>query len=284
MIPSVFSREQMVARQVVSARLPGTRRNRLPQADADADERDVRAWRCDAAVQIVSNGVGSVLARGTGTWIALQSLWPMNERRRAARFLLADPGVGSLRMVQDVEITYVGSHQAVVVAPSALPNGERLLLEIPAARHASPYTVLAHVADNRVVMDDGSLRREVRLKLVDATRRNRGFGGVQIPRGRSVMGALIRRVPVRVVEASTAGCVFESPSNVIEGSVGFVWMRTAIREHSEAVRVRRTSQTSDLLWQYRMAAEFLTLGPISPESLRGFATIVTAGPPAATDH
>jgi hypothetical protein len=201
----------------------------------------------------------------------------MNERRRAARFCLVDPGVGSLRMVQDVEITHVGSHQAVVVAPSALPNGERLLLEIPTARHTSPYTVLAHVVDNRVVMDDGSLQRQVRLKLVEGAQRDRGFAGVHVTRGRSVMGALIRRVPVRVVEASTAGCVFESPSKVIEGSVGFVWMRTAIREHSEAVRVRRTAPTSDPLWHYRMAAEFLTLGPISPDSLRGFATIMTAG-------
>ena len=60
------------------------------------------------------------------------------------------------------------------------------------------------------------------------------------------MGALIRRLPVRVVEASTAGCVFESPSIVVEGAVGFVQMRTSTQEHSEAVRVRRTSQTSDL--------------------------------------
>jgi hypothetical protein len=209
---------------------------------------------------------------------------PMIERRRAARFLLIDPGMGSLRMVQDVEITHVGSHHAVVIAPSALPSGERLLLEISTARHANPCTVLAHVVDNRAVMDDGALRRQVRLKLVEAARRGRELEGVQISRGRPVMGALIRRVPARVIEASTAGCVFESPSHVIEGSVGFVWMRTAIHEHSEAVRVRRTSQTSDLLWQYKMAAEFLTLGPISPDSLRGFATIVAAGSPAATQE
>ena len=75
------------------------------------------------------------------------------------------------------------------------------------------------------------------------------------------MGALIRRVPVRVVETSTTGCLVESPSIFVEGTVGFVEMRTATHNCSEAVRVRRTSQTSDIVWQYRMAAEFLTLGP-----------------------
>ena len=93
------------------------------------------------------------------------------------------------------------------------------------------------------------------------------------------MATLIRRVPVRVVEASTAGCVFESPSALIEGTVGFVQTRTSTHDCSEAVRVRRTSETSDTAWPYRMAAEFLTLGPASPDSLRGLATIMRVGPP-----
>jgi hypothetical protein len=97
-----------------------------------------------------------------------------------------------------------------------------------------------------------------------------------------MMGALFRRIPVRVIEASSTGCVFESPAVVLEGAVGFVRMRTATDERSDAVRVRRTSQTSDLVWQYRIAAEFLTLGPTSPESLRGLATVMSVGSSAAT--
>jgi hypothetical protein len=185
-------------------------------------------------------------------------------------------------MVQDVEITYIGSRQAVVVAPAALPSGERLLLEIPTASRATPCLVLVHVVDNRVVMDDGSLRWQVRLNRVRRTPRDRGFEGVLIPRGRPVTGALIRRLPVRVVQTSTAGCVFESRSMVIEGSVGFIRMRSAIHEHSEAVRVLRMSQSSNSVWHYRMAAEFLTLGPKSPDSFRGVATIMSVGSPAAT--
>jgi hypothetical protein len=206
----------------------------------------------------------------------------MIERRRAERLHLVDPGVGSLRLVQDVEITQIRSHHAVVIAPFPLPQGERLLLEIPVARNATPCAVLVRVVDNRIVMDDGSLRRQVRLQMVQRAPRDRGFEGVRITRGRSVMGALIRRVPVRVVETSSAGCVFESPSIVIEGAVGFIQTRTSTHDHSEAVRIRRTLQTSNSVWHYRMAAEFLTLGPTSPDSFRGLATVMSVGSPAAT--
>ncbi len=192
--------------------------------------------------------------------------------------------MGTLRMVQDIEIAQLGADHAVVIAPGPLPRGERLLLEIPVALNAPPCTVLVRVVDNRVVIDDGSLRRRVRLKVVKRSPRGRAFDGVRIPRGRSVIGALIRRLPVRVVETSTSGCVFESPSVVVEGAVGFVQMRTSTHDRSEAVRVRRTSQTSNLVWEYRMAAEFLTLGPTSPASLRGLATIMTTCSPAATDY
>jgi hypothetical protein len=205
----------------------------------------------------------------------------MIERRRAERFPLIESGVGSLRMVQDVEIAQLGSHNAIVIAPGPLPRGERLLLEIPTARDAHVCTVLVRVVDNRVVMDDGSLRRRVHLKMVHPAPRDSRFEGVLTEWGRSVVGAVIRRVPVRVVEASTGGCVFESPSIVIEGAVGFVRIKSSTHDHSEAVRIRRTLQTSNSVWQYRMAAEFLTLGPTSPDSLRGLATVMSVGFPAA---
>ena len=237
----------------------------------------------DEVVPKVKEWVETAAACRAGTLVAVLRLGSqMIEHRRAERFHLVDPAVGSLRMVQDVEIAQLRSRQAIVIAPGPLPRGERLLLEIPVARDAHPCTVLVRVVDNRVVMDDGSLRRQVRLQVIERAPRDRGLEGVRIPRGRSVMGALIRRVPVRVVETSTTGCVFESPSIVIEGSVGFVQTRTSTHDRSEAVRVRRTSQSSNSVWQYRMAAEFLTLGPKSPDSFRGLATIMSVGSPAAT--
>lgn len=214
--------------------------------------------------------------------LSQQSGTPMIERRRAERVHLVNPGVGSLRTMQDVEIARLGSHHAVVIAPAPLPCGERMLLEIPVARDAHICTVLVRVVSNRVVMDDGLLRRLVRLQMVPRAPRDRGFEGVQIPRNGSLMGALSRRVPVRLVEASTAGCLFESPSVVLEGAVGFVHMRTVTHDRSEVVRIKRSSETSNPVWPYRTAAEFLTLGPTLPDSLCGLATIMSVGSPAAT--
>ena len=205
----------------------------------------------------------------------------MIERRQAARMQFAQPGIGSLRLVQDVQIARLGSQHAVVIVPRQLPHGERLLLDIWVTHDGKPHTVLVHVVSNRVVMDDGALRWQARLKMVQPAPRG-GFEGVQLTPSRHALGALIRRVPVRVVEASIAGCVFESPSAVVEGAVGFVQTRTAIHDCSEAVRIRRTSETSDQAWPYRMAAEFLTVGPVSPDSLRGLAAVMSVGSPRTT--
>jgi hypothetical protein len=208
----------------------------------------------------------------------------MIERRRTERVHLADPGVGTLRTVQDVEIARLGSYHVVVIAPGPLPCGERMLLEIPVARDGHVPTALVRVVSNRVVMDDGLLRRRVRLEVVQRTPRDRGFEGVRIPRHRPLMGGLYRQLPVRLVEASTGGCFFESPAVVIEGTVGFVRLRTVTHDRSEAVRIKRTSETANTVWPYGMAAEFLTLGPTSPDSLRGLATIMSLGSPAATER
>ena len=217
------------------------------------------------------------LACPTGTPVAARQVGsPMIERRQAARMQFVQPGVGSLRLVQDVQIARLGSHHAVVIVPRQLQEGERLLLEIWVSHDAKPYTVLVHVVSNQLVMDEGSLRWQARLKMVQPVPRG-GFGGVHVGPDRRLIGALIRRVPVRVVEASTAGCVFESPFAVNEGTVGFLQTRTATHDCSEAVRVRRMSETSDSAWAYRMAAEFLTLGPVSLDSLRGLATIMSVG-------
>lgn len=280
MIKCVYGNDKRVAlsrAQVVAAwdqtKRPAPGRRRRHQHDLRTREGLAIVDRC-ARSAAHAKWAHRLLSRQPGS--------PMIERRRAERFHLVDAGVGSLRMVQDVEILQLGSTRAVVIAPGPLPRGERLLLEIPAALDAPPCTLLVRVLDNRVVMDDGSLRRQVHLKMVQAPARGWRFEAARTRRRGLVMGALLRRIPVRLVEASTAGCIFDSPSVVVDGAVGFVRMRTSIDERSEAVRIKRSSKTSNLVWPYRLAAEFLTLGPPSPDSLRGLATIMSVGSPAAT--
>jgi hypothetical protein len=127
------------------------------------------------------------------------------------------------------------------------------------------------------------LRREVRLLITarpgeadDAPER---FARLE-DRRKPIGGAVIRRVPVRIVQVSTSGCMWESPSTLDEGIVGFVDVRTSGQRHTEAVRVLRTLRSMGPLWPYRMAVEFLTLGPTSPDSLRGVAALVAVSAPS----
>ena len=70
------------------------------------------------------------------------------------------------------------------------------------------------------------------------------------------------------------------PTPLEEGSVGFVEVRTPGQQRTEAVRILRTQRAGGTSWPYRMAIEFLTLAPLSPESLRGVAAVIATGVPS----
>jgi hypothetical protein len=213
----------------------------------------------------------------------------MTERRRGERYRLTEPGIGSFRVVQDVDIIHLDSESAVVVAGGGIPPGERLLLNIPVDRGCAPCTRLVLAVDVSVRLDDDALRREVRLKILPRE------GETEIPidgqaliadaaAGRAVIGAVIRRVPVRLLQVSVSGCLWETPVPLDAGAVGFVELQSARSRHSEAVRILYSARSAGVLWRYRTAAEFLTLGPPSIGSLRGVATIIATRIPATGHH
>jgi hypothetical protein len=206
----------------------------------------------------------------------------MNERRRGERHRLAQPGMGTMSVVQDVEITHLDAAESVVIASRRIPRGERLLLTLPDISGGESHTRLACAASSRVVLRGAALRQEVRLLITpragDSADAIEQFA-MQAQRGRSVSGALMRRVPVRIVQVSASGCLWESPCSLDEGAVGFVYLRASGHHHSEAVRVLRTTGSTMTRWPYQMAVEFLTLSPLSPDSLRGVAALVAVGTP-----
>ena len=87
----------------------------------------------------------------------------MVERRRSERQVLEHPGMGTICVIQDVDITYVDAKECVVIALRSIPHGERLLLAIPDDAGGEAHTRLVRVATSRVVLRGGALRREVRL-------------------------------------------------------------------------------------------------------------------------
>ena len=207
----------------------------------------------------------------------------MNERRRGERNILSQPGMGTVRVTQDVEVTRLDSMEASVITTQTLPVGERVLLEIPDERSAISKARLFRTVKTRFVFKDGRLRREVQLAII-------GHTGVPEARPAAepirvstspMIAAISRRVPVRLVEVSTSGCLCDAPTPLEEGSVGFVEVRTPGQQRTEAVRILRTQRAGGTSWPYRMAIEFLTIAPLSPESLRGVAAVIATGVPSA---
>jgi hypothetical protein len=205
----------------------------------------------------------------------------MNERRRGERNVFAHPGMGTVRVTQDVEVTRLNGAEAAVIATQTLPIGERVLLEIPDERSKVSKARLVRTVESRFVLKDGRLRREVQLSIIGHT----GVPDVTEPLGAvesalAVVGAVSRRVPVRLVEVSASGCLWDAPAPLDEGTVGFVEVRTPGQHRTEAVRILRTQRAVGSVWPYRMAVEFLTLAPLTPDSLRGVAAVVATGNPS----
>jgi hypothetical protein len=195
----------------------------------------------------------------------------MNERRRGERNVFAHPGMGTVRVTQDVEVTRLNGAEAAVIATQTLPIGERVLLEIPDERSKVSKARLVRTVESRFVLKDGRLRREVQLSII---------GHTAVESALAVVGAVSRRVPVRLVEVSASGCLWDAPAPLDEGTVGFVEVRTPGQHRTEAVRILRTQRAVGSVWPYRMAVEFLTLAPLTPDSLRGVAAVVATGNPS----
>lgn len=187
-----------------------------------------------------------------------------------------------MRVTQDVEVTRLGDSEAAVITTQTLPIGERVLLEIPDEHRAVSRARLVRTVKTRLVLKDGRLRREVQLAIIGHTgvpeTRDAESDATRTP---PMIGAISRRVPVRLIEVSSSGCLWDAPAPLDEGSVGFVEVRTPGHHRTEAVRILRTLRPVGSSWPYRMAVEFLTLAPVSPDSLRGVAAIVATGTPTA---
>ena len=83
-----------------------------------------------------------------------------------------------------------------------------------------------------------------------------------------MVGALIRHVPLRLLDVSASGCLFESPASIGDGSVGQLRVTIDGRHRFETVRVCRSVRRQERAWPWMTGAQFLTLAPSSTMSLR----------------
>lgn len=203
----------------------------------------------------------------------------MVERRGARRFFVAEPAGGGLRLLQDVTIGPAADGQLTILTSDPIPRGEQMRLEIPSEDGETPTRLVVRAVECGVVVDHERLQQRVRLQVI----RDPVLQTADITRSGSSgrIGALIRRIPIRLVNLSRSGCLCETPVPVQQGTVGFMDVTIGERRHTEAVRLGRLEQRQGRIWPFRVGGEFLTLGAASSGSLRGVASIFSIDEGAA---
>jgi len=94
-------------------------------------------------------------------------------------------------------------------------------------------------------------------------------------RERPLVGALVRQVPLRLLDVSVSGCLFESPASISDGSVGYLDVAIDGGRRVETVRICRSVRKRERVWPWITGAQFLTLAPPSSVSLRRMAVALS---------
>ena len=93
------------------------------------------------------------------------------------------------------------------------------------------------------------------------------------PRTGPRVGALVRRLAIRVVNISSVGCLLESTLPVEEGTVALLALHIGGRRCVDAVRITRVVRLAGGVWAYRLGAELLALTPPNGATLRRVALL-----------
>lgn len=186
-------------------------------------------------------------------------------RRRTPR-AAANNAAGTVRLLNDVEIEHLTGKAITVLSETHVPRGERMILWAPAEDGGKVPLRVRAVSRQTVVTS--TLRHRVRFD-VDAI--GTGSIGARPASGVSAarrLGAIVREVPIRLLEISEGGGLIESPVRFAEGTVGWLSVSGPDAQHHEIVRVCRSDERPERFWRWVAAVEFLTLEPVSAASLR----------------
>lgn len=205
------------------------------------------------------------------------------ERRRRPRLALHRPVAGEISVMQDVVIEAVSDTDVSVIAALPVARGEQMLLHVDGV-DGDGATLVVEGLERRPIVADGQFRHRLRLPIVRAERAGIGMNEPAVPaetRTAPRVGALVRRLPIRVVNISAAGCLLESTLPVDAGTVALVALQIGGRRCVDPVRITRSVRLSGGIWAYRFGADLLNLAPPSELTLRRVALLESAELPVA---
>jgi hypothetical protein len=93
-----------------------------------------------------------------------------------------------------------------------------------------------------------------------------------------VQGAIVRRIPIVVLDLSAAGCLVESAEKLGEGTVGVLELAVDGERYSEVVRICRSTGLVGGDFRCRAGTQFLPLTAGTERSLRWLARRIEGAP------
>ncbi len=168
----------------------------------------------------------------------------MQDRRRSARFSLSYPLEGTLKLLEEVLVEqYVENEMAVLASMPAKP-GELMVIDRVIASNGSLLDV--RVTESRPAIVEGTLKHRLTLHLDDSPQSSRP----------AMVGALVKTLPVRLIDLSEGGCLMESPMPVANGLCGELCLALDDCIRSEALQICRCQMVSGAGSLFRVGAQF----------------------------
>jgi hypothetical protein len=180
----------------------------------------------------------------------------MSGRRSHPRFTMSASSEGSLQVLRDVLVEGLDGDKLAVIGRQAGVAGEILALE-PAGADGERFDVC--VMESRPIVADGALRHRLMLQLVEPLPLVLGHAGT--------LAVLVQRIPVRVVNCSSAGCLLDANGRLEKATIGSLRLAIEGQEFADDIQVVRC-QTVQGSSSYQIGAEFLWIVPPGPASLR----------------
>jgi hypothetical protein len=202
-------------------------------------------------------------------------------RRSYQRFSLGQPWSGAVRVLRGVSVYSTAEAELRVFSQAPGVIGEEMSLVLTAS--VGSITLPVQVLDSRPVIIDGALHHRVRLGIVcetasdmandlcrpDGWNRNEVTAAVdRLLQANDVVGIVGRHVPVRLIDISTSGCLFESWVRLDVGTHATVRVAHDGREFTDDVRVARSQPRAGSSGVFQLGAEFLWTKTPTERSMR----------------
>src|SRR5262249_24194655 len=206
--------------------------------------------------------------RNAGTALADWKLRTMLGRRMYQRHVMADCN-GTLYVSSDIGIEYRSDTELIATAERAHMPGEVLSIELV----NDDACICVRVTESGPILVGGKLRHRLRLTAI---RQNQDLSmkapdrpmADQRQQDATEVGALTRRLGIRMLNCSANGCLLESCVPLDVGTVATLEISVSAQAFNDVVQIVRAHAIAGSAGIHQIAARLLSTTPLHRGSLR----------------